>query len=91
MNAVFLNRSSEDEIYTLTTVEIAEVQQADATSKHLFKHNAVIDHGLEIKLVENTLCFCKDGWLVIPKPLQKKQFYDITTIYNTLDTLILKR
>ncbi len=37
---------------------------------HLFKRNAVIDQGLEIKLIENTNCVCKDGWLVIPKPLQ---------------------
>ncbi len=38
--------------------------------KHLFKHNAVIDQGLEIKLIENMTYVCKDGWLVIPKPLQ---------------------
>ncbi len=38
--------------------------------KHLFKHNAVIDQGLEIKLIEDTTCVCKDGRLVIPKPLQ---------------------
>jgi hypothetical protein len=50
--------------------EIAEAQQADTSPKHLFKRNAVIDQGLEIKLIENTTCVCKDGWLVIPKPLQ---------------------
>ena len=72
MNAVFANCSEEEEIYPLTTVEIAEAQRADATYKHLFKRNAVIDQGLEIKLIENTLCVCKDGWLVIPKPLQKR-------------------
>jgi hypothetical protein len=38
--------------------------------KHLFKCSAVIDQGLDIKLIENTSCVCKDGWLVIPKPLQ---------------------
>ncbi len=36
----------------------------------LFKRNAVIDQGLEINLIENTTCVCKDGRLVIPKPLQ---------------------
>jgi hypothetical protein len=36
----------------------------------LFKRNAAIDQGLEIKLIENTTCVCKDGRLVIPKPLQ---------------------
>ncbi len=72
MEGVFANRSKEEEIYPLTTVEIAKAQRADATYKHLFKRNAVIDQGLEIKLIESTLCVCKDGWLVIPKPLQRK-------------------
>jgi hypothetical protein len=67
---VFANRSEEDEIYPLTTVKIAAAQRADASLKHLFKHNAVIDQGLEIKLIENTTCVCKDGQLVIPEPLQ---------------------
>jgi hypothetical protein len=56
-------------MYSLTTSEITEGQQADATPKNLFKRNAVIDQGLEIKLI-NTTCVCKDGWLVISKPLQ---------------------
>jgi hypothetical protein len=28
------------------------------------------DKGLEIKLIENTTGVCKDGWLIIPKPLK---------------------
>ncbi len=70
MNEVFVNGSDEDEIYPLTTAEIATAQRADASLKHLFKHNEVIDQGLEIKLIENTTCVCKDGRLVIPKPLE---------------------
>jgi hypothetical protein len=70
MNEVFANCSDEDEIYPLTTVDIAAAQQADASLKHLFKRNAVIDQGLEIKLIEITTCVCIDGRLVIPKPLQ---------------------
>ncbi len=70
MNEVFANCSDEDKIYPLTTVEIAAAQWAYASLKHLFKRNAVIDQGLEIKLIENTTCVCKDGWLVISKPLQ---------------------
>ncbi len=69
-NEVFVKRSDEDKIYPLTTVEIAEAQQGDASLKHIFKRNAVINQGLDIKLIENTTCVCKDGWLVIPKPLQ---------------------
>ncbi len=70
MNEVFANCSDEDKIYPLSTEEIAEAQRADASRKHLFKCKAVIDQGLEIKLIENTTCVCKDGRLVIPKPLQ---------------------
>jgi hypothetical protein len=70
MNELFVNCSDEDEIYPLTTVEIAEAQWADTSLKHLFNCNAVIDQGLVIKLIENTTCVCNDGWLVIPKPLQ---------------------
>jgi hypothetical protein len=72
MDAVFANCNEEEEIYPLTTVEIAEAQRADATYKHLFKRNAVIDQGLEIKLIENTLCVCKEGRLVIPKLLKRR-------------------
>jgi hypothetical protein len=70
MNEVFANCSDKDEIYPLTTGEISEAQWADASLKHLFKPNAVIDQGFEIKCIENTTCVCKDCRLVIPKPLQ---------------------
>ncbi len=70
MNEVFANCSDEDKIYPLPTAEIAAAQWADASLKHLFKRNAVIDQRLEIKLIENTTCVCKDLWLVISKPLQ---------------------
>jgi hypothetical protein len=70
MNEVFANCSDKDEIYPITTAEIAEVQQANASLKHLLKRYAVIDQGLEIKLIENRTCVCKDGQLVISKPLQ---------------------
>jgi hypothetical protein len=74
MNKVFANCSKEDEIYRLTTAEFAKAHQADATSKQLFKYNAIIDKGLEINLIENTICVCKDSWLFIPKPLQVKKY-----------------
>jgi hypothetical protein len=69
-NEVFNNRSKEDKIYPLTTEEIAEAQWTDVSLKHLFKRNAIIGQGLEIMLIENTACVCKDGGPVIPKPLQ---------------------
>jgi hypothetical protein len=70
LNQVFANRSKDDEIYPLTVAEVAEAQKADTELKH-FKCNTVIDKGLEIKLVNNTRCVCKEGRLVIPKPLQR--------------------
>ncbi len=36
MNEVFANLSKEDNIYPLTTSDIAEAEQIDATLKHLF-------------------------------------------------------
>jgi hypothetical protein len=51
------------------TAEIAKAQWADATLKHLFERNAVLNR-LEIKLIENIVCVCNDGRLVIPKLLQ---------------------
>ena len=72
LDQVFANCSEEDEIYPLTTKEIAEALKANATYTHLFKRNAVVDQGLEINLIENTLCVCKDGWLVIYKPVQRR-------------------
>ncbi len=69
---VFANCSEDKEIYPLTTHKFADAQGADTTNKHLFKRNAVVDQGLEIKLIENTLCVCKGGRLVIPKSLQKR-------------------
>ncbi len=69
---MFANRSEDDKIYPLTISEIAEAQKADAEFKHYFKRNAVFDKGLEIKFVENTKCVCKEGRLVIPKPLQRR-------------------
>ncbi len=91
MNEVFANRSEEDKIYPLTTVEIAAVQRADASLKHLFKRNAVIDQGLEIKLIENMTCDAKMvGWLS-PSHSKCVQLNGITTTYSILDTRVLKR
>jgi hypothetical protein len=70
INKVFVNCSDKDEIHLLTTVEIVAAQWADASLKHLFKRNAVIDQGFETKLIENMTCVCKDGWLVILKLLE---------------------
>ena len=48
MNEVFTNCSEEDKIHPLTVKEIIEAQKADNKLKHVFKHNATLDKGLEL-------------------------------------------
>ncbi len=71
LNQVFANHSKEVEIFPLTTREIAEAQKADVKLKHCFKPKAVLDKGLDVRLVDNTYVVCKDGRMIIPKPLQR--------------------
>ncbi len=67
LNQMFANRSKEQEIFPLTTQEIAEAQKADDN----LNWNTVLDKGLEVSLADNTCVVCKDGWMMIPKPLQQ--------------------
>jgi hypothetical protein len=91
MNKVFTNCSDEDKIYPLTMAEIAAAHRADASLKHLFKRNAVIDQGLEIKLIENTTCVCKDGGWLSPSHSKCMQLSGIITTYSNLDTHVSRR
>ncbi len=68
---VFTNRSKEEEIFPLTTPEIAGVQKAGNKLKHCFKGNAVLGKGLEVRLVDNTYVVCKEGRMIIPNPLKR--------------------
>ncbi len=72
LNKVFANRSKEEEIFPLTIAGIAEAQKADVKLKHCYRRNAVLDKGLEVRLVDNTYMVCKDGKMIIPKPLQRR-------------------
>jgi hypothetical protein len=67
LNFVFANTQEEDSIYPLTITEIAEAQSEDADLKALAKADKY-----EKQLAEDTLVYCKDGKLVIPKPLQRR-------------------
>jgi hypothetical protein len=91
MKEVFANCSDKDEIYPLTTVEIAAAQRADASLKHLLKHNAVIDQGLEIKLLRTQFVSANMvGWSS-PSHSKCLQLNGITSNYSTLDTHVSKR
>ncbi len=69
---MFANRSKEEEIFPLTTPEIAQAQKANVKLKHCLRCNAVLDKGLEVRLVDNTYVVCKDGKMIILKPLQRR-------------------
>ncbi len=72
MNEVFANCSEEVEIFPLTVKEIIEAQKADNKLKHFFNHNATLDKGLELQIIEDQKCICNKGKLVIPTPLQRQ-------------------
>ena len=70
-NHVFANCTNEEEIYPLTAQEVPDAQRVDATIKHCFKRNHVFDKDLDIRLVGKISVVCKNGRMVIPKPLQR--------------------
>jgi hypothetical protein len=45
LNQVFANHSKEEEIFPLTTPEIADAQKANGKFKNCFKRNTVLDKG----------------------------------------------
>jgi len=67
MNHVFANRSDEEEIYPLTVKEIVEAQKSDRHFKATVQREKY-----EQVLIENTLVYCKNGKLVIPRSLQHR-------------------
>jgi hypothetical protein len=90
-NQVFANGSKEEEIFPLTTKEIAGAHKSNDKLKHCFKCNVVIGKGLEVSLIDNTHIVCKEGRMVIPKPLQRCTVLCTAIICSTQDTVILKK
>jgi hypothetical protein len=72
LNNFVAKRREEEEIFPLTTPEIAEAQKAYVKLKHCFRCNAVLHKGLEVRLVDDTYIACNDGKMIIPKPLQRR-------------------
>jgi hypothetical protein len=69
---VFANHSKEEEIFPLTTAEIAEAQKADVKLKHCFRCNAVLEKGMEFRLIGDTYVVCKDGKMINPQQIQRR-------------------
>ncbi len=70
LNFTFANHGEEDEIYPLTTMEIAEAQRRDQEVKVYHEKNAKIPKkDICLQLVEDTKVICKNGKLIIPVSL----------------------
>ena len=73
MNLVFANHGKEEEIYPLTTIEIAEAQKKDRNIKIYHKRNAKTpEKGMSFQLIEDTKVLCKEDKMVIPASLQHR-------------------
>jgi hypothetical protein len=71
LNLEFANHGEEDEIYPLTTIEIAEAQKRDQNLKIYYKRNAnTPEKGMSFQLIEHTKVLCKDNKLIILASLQ---------------------
>ncbi len=72
-NLVFAHHKEEDEIYPLTTIEIAEAQHEDQELKVYFKKNAKMPHkDICFQLIEDTKVLCKNDKLIIPSSLRHR-------------------
>jgi hypothetical protein len=70
---VFANHREEDEIYPITTIEIAELQKRDQNLKIYYKCNTKTPKkGMNFQFIENTKVLCKDNKLIIPASLQHR-------------------
>jgi hypothetical protein len=70
LNFAFANHGEEDEIYSLTTIEIAKAQHKDRELKVYYKKNATMPKkDMCLQLIEDSKVLCKNGTLVIPVSL----------------------
>jgi hypothetical protein len=73
LNFAFANHREEDEIYPLTTIEIAEAQHKDQELNAYFNKNLPKSKkDLGSQLVEYTKVLCKNGKLIIPASLRHR-------------------
>jgi hypothetical protein len=70
---LFANPEEEDEIYPLTTIEIAEAQCKDQELKVYYKKNAQMPQkDICFHLIEDTKVLCKNGKIIIPASLRHR-------------------
>jgi hypothetical protein len=64
-NLVFVHHKEEEEVYPLTTIEIAEAQRIDQELKVYFKNNPKMPQkDIYFQLIEDTKGLCKNGKLI---------------------------
>jgi hypothetical protein len=70
LNFAFANHGEEEEIYPLTTIEIAQAQHKNRELKVYYKKNARMPkEDMCFQFIENTKVLCKKGKLMIPASL----------------------
>ena len=73
MNLVFTNHGEEEDIYPLTTIEIAEAQKKDQQLKIYYKKDAISSKkDISLQIIDNTQVLCKNDKLIIPASLQHR-------------------
>jgi hypothetical protein len=73
LNFAFANHGEENEIYPLTTIEIAEAKGKDQEPKVYYKKNAKMPkNDMCLQLIEDTKVLCKNGKLIIPASLRHR-------------------
>jgi hypothetical protein len=72
MNFVFANHGKEEEIYPLTTIEIAESQKKDRKLKTYFKNDVSSKKDISLQIIDDTQVLCKNDKLIIPASLQHR-------------------
>jgi hypothetical protein len=70
LSFVFENHREEEEIYSLTTTELAEAQRKDQELKVSLKKNAIKPkEDVHFQLIEDTKVLCMNDKLIIPASL----------------------
>ncbi len=73
LNFAFANHGEEDEMYHLTTIEMAKAQQKDGELKVYFEKNTKIPKkDVCFQLVDDAKVLCKNGKLIIPTSLRHR-------------------
>jgi hypothetical protein len=73
MNLVFANHGEEEEIYPLTTIEIAKAQKEDQQLKIYYKNDVLTSNkDISFKIIDDTQVLCKNDKLIMPTSLQHR-------------------